>query len=710
MLHTARVPRILADDMEIHAQGEHHARRFYYGYQMTLDYLVDMGAKVAKAKCFLFSTSTTSRIWLSQVKWEGIDDTLAVVLDARDLGAHLNTAALAKAPTLTKRLKQASATVLKIRRLPHTYAQKAHFIRTKALPQGLYGCEASHINQQAMESLTVCIVDTIAPHSSLRAQALVFDTASAGNDLDPQVEVLIRRSLATRRAQVYIEDFQDRFAALVKHYNTKKAWGSKDAFAGPVGYIMQSCQYFNVEIQESRDIVQFIPPRETQHRSQATTTAAHPCFVGPQAGDTTIHPLGIPHRSSEVSRGASPVALLGPSREDRDELSLPTNMQAEVPLPLARLPYQHIRPLLQEVASRQRLRKAQSTRSDIKGLIELDHRVFKDALVDRDPDEARTLLWVANGSGISERKMCSFGYVASSSCPFCGHPDQTFDHIIYQCPEFDGPRRAGPAWLMDFDFDRIPRYLRQGLPPAMTSSITASFWGEEPQDGRMDDFLGQTVHGVDRTSMQANRLLESSLIKNKNFNARQAFQALRGGTPSMDFQDIETVNEDPPDEPNVFNDGSLKVPNNQFWSLGGLGVWWSNRGLQHMPITDNEIAYTHNAKQGEGLAMWASIPGFRYSSTRTEIAAGIVALFANGPVHQASDNMAFVRFANHLLSHGPNSNHIPWQLMSDGDLWEVYHRLLVQKGVRCCEGHLGQSAHYPTRCAIREDYRSQQRR
>ena len=116
------------------------------------------------------------------------------------------------------------------------------------------------------------------------------------------------------------------------------------------------------------------------------------------------------------------------------------------------------------------------------------------------------------------------------------------------------------------------------------------------------------------------------------------------------------MNEDPPEEPNLFNNGSLKVPNNQFRSLGGLGVWWTNRAMQHMPITDNENAYTHNARQGEGLAMWASIPGFRYSSTRTEIAAGIVALFANGPVHQASDNMTFVRFANHLLSHGPTTS------------------------------------------------------
>ena len=78
--------------------------------------------------------------------------------------------------------------------------------------------------------------------------------------------------------------------------------------------------------------------------------------------------------------------------------------------------------------------------------------------------------------------------------------------------------------------------------------------------------------------------------------------------------------------------------------------------------------------------MWASIPGFRYSSTRTEIAAGIVALFACGPIHQASDNLSFVRYANYLIEHGDQATHKPWQLMRDGDLWEAYFNLLLQKG------------------------------
>jgi hypothetical protein len=432
-------PRILADDMEIHAQGENHARRFHQGYQMTLEYLEDMGAKVAIKKYFLFSTSTTTRIWLAQVVWDGILTNLDVVLDARDLGAHLNTSAQIKAPTMTKRLQEAGDMVIKIRRLPHGYEGKAHFIRSKALPKGLYGCEASHINKQAIDHLASNIVDTIAPHSTLRSPALVFSTSSGGNDLDPQVEVLVRRALATRRAQVYVPEYTIRFEALAKYYQDKKEnqdkYGlGKIFFAGPVGLFIKSCYHYNLQVTPDRDLIQPIGP------------------------DAHLH---------------------------------------ELPVPLARVPYQHIRPLVQDMAIRQRTRWAQDSRTDIKGLMEIDTRVLRDALRSREPDDKRTLLWVANGSGLSESKLCSFGYTDTKACPHCSCAEQDFDHIIYHCPAFEEERRRGPDWIKELDFNQVPRYLRQGLPSAMSSSITATFWGTEANSDQLVRQLGHELHGID---------------------------------------------------------------------------------------------------------------------------------------------------------------------------------------------------------------------
>ena len=75
-------PRILADDMEMHAIGPGHAQKFHKAYGKSIEYLVDMGAKIAHDKCFLFSTSPDARVWLTNVIWPILNKPIKVVLDA----------------------------------------------------------------------------------------------------------------------------------------------------------------------------------------------------------------------------------------------------------------------------------------------------------------------------------------------------------------------------------------------------------------------------------------------------------------------------------------------------------------------------------------------------------------------------------------------------------------------------------------------------
>ena len=113
----------------------------------------------------------------------------------------------------------------------------------------------------------------------------------------------------------------------------------------------------------------------------------------------------------------------------------------------------------------------------------------------------------------------------------------------------------------------------------MSSSITATFWGAEANSDQLVRQLGHELHGIDRRHSQAQHILHTDIVKDKGLNARQVFQFVRGGAPKMDVQDVDFEHEPSPDLPNVFNDGSLKVPSNQYWGLGGLGVWWDRRIL-----------------------------------------------------------------------------------------------------------------------------------
>ena len=112
MIKEGCVPRLLADDMAVHAKGKDHAMKFHSAYNKTLEFLLDMGAKVAKKKCFLYSTSTNTRRWLELVQWEAFDnETIDVVVCARDIGAHLNTGIKANGATLTTRMEKATTSI-----------------------------------------------------------------------------------------------------------------------------------------------------------------------------------------------------------------------------------------------------------------------------------------------------------------------------------------------------------------------------------------------------------------------------------------------------------------------------------------------------------------------------------------------------------------------------------------------------------------------
>ena len=81
----------------------------------------------------------------------------------------------------------------------------------------------------------------------------------------------------------------------------------------------------------------------------------------------------------------------------------------------------------------------------------------------------------------------------------------------------------------------------------------------------------------------------------------------------------------------------------QFLSLGGAGVWWPNRvataksatqhQLTHIPLSQAEEQIALDTQVEDGFKIYASIGGYSDSSARTELAAGIIAVCASGPIH-----------------------------------------------------------------------------
>ena len=165
-------------------------------------------------------------------------------------------------------------------------------------------------------------------------------------------------------------------------------------------------------------------------------------------------------------------------------------------------------------------------------------------------------------------------------------------------------------------------------------------------------------------------------------NARQLISVCRGGFGQGGAPTFpKAVQGLPSKDPDQFTDGGVTNPNNQLWSIGGFGVWTKQ-------YDDNSTTPTlfHERYVDEGTSRCGPMAGFRTSSTRNELAGGILALLVPSPVHIASDSRGFFEKANYLigaaelwiLSYGTeiHSCRNPcgrvWGLQVDGVLWEIF--------------------------------------
>ncbi len=140
-----------------------------------------------------------------------------------------------------------------------------------------------------------------------------------------------------------------------------------------------------------------------------------------------------------------------------------------------------------------------------------------------------------------------------------------------------------------------------------------------------------------------------------------------------------------PDDINVYTDGSWINPLQQYLGLGGAGVWWPGRdpnAYQRFSNAEKELA--HCRLVPKGLMLYTPIGGYSGSSTRTELAAAILAIMANGPVHIGTDSQAFMDRAVTILGKLKQRNKRKrkgnWQTTADGDLWHHFEEAARAKG------------------------------
>ena len=638
---TKAKPRVLADDVFLFATGEWHVEQLTQGYTATLQYIEDIGGRTAPEKSFIVSTSEAARTWFKGFTWPIVKQKIAVVLHIRDLGGHLHTGSVHHSPTLTARLHDAAHYVHRITYLPIDYHTKAQLIRTKVLSLGLYGCESVHVNEAALRSLQTAIARAIGPTTTLGSNALTFDLCSRGTDLDPACDIFTRQISLARRMTCKWDWVQRMLNDIFKAYQHRHSVG---IFTGEAGL----------------ETLQQAPPPAEGNRK--LWRAPYPAKG----------PMGQLLESAHHMGAAF-------------DLNLTLHKHNEIPISFLDIPWQHVKPLARDVFSRSRMQYASTVRSALKGTPEIDSAMFTQSVSKRPREEKAILEYVATLSAWTNHHKERIGQAPTHRCPHCNKENQTIDHTIWTCGVL-------LAKMGDYDVDlaaiittttTFSSALQLGIPPMLSADVDATFWGGtmEKYSEAMQKSIGAPTKRCSIPSTVVRKAIAGLCGSTFRLNARQVIQQLRGGIICSELYQTSPCHQLPPSIPNVHSDGALKLPSNWLWGMSGFGVVWNDRDLEIHPLTNNELDYAITSIQGKEVSLWGALPGHKSSSTRAELAAGIVTIAAPGPVHQATDSKSYLDKANLILEGIDVTSRKPWGIQTDGDLWKIWESLAKQKGV-----------------------------
>ena len=201
----------------------------------------------------------------------------------------------------------------------------------------------------------------------------------------------------------------------------------------------------------------------------------------------------------------------------------------------------------------------------------------------------------------------------------------------------DHERHQGAWWMHFLDPGDLNDSLRIGVPSALSADIDATYWGRSRSTflSEVPTFLGCAAWD-DRNRIEARAFLNTLHYDCRELSARQLCAMIRGPSSDLVLDSVPQVplTDLPPDAINVFGDGSLKSPSNHLWHLGGFGVWWVHRSAVTQHSHSNEDKYYKNSdKLDFSVRFSGALEGHRCSSTRVELAAGIMILCAPGLIH-----------------------------------------------------------------------------
>ncbi len=512
----------------------------------------------------------------------------------------------------------------RLRWLPLPIEFKEKIIQANVLPASLYGCEAAWANKSSLKALRSAIANALGPRSTRASNEIVFHITTTSKDLDPNTYIFTQRVLILRRTLSKYPEWLAQVKSIIGNYN-----------------------------------------------QQLASDLGTSCLEVPQG----------------------PIALLMYSLKQNDatltnDLHIAKNTEPSIDV--WHLPWQHLEKAIEEAAATARIKTASAERQHMQGLEEIDAEAHKRVLHSLGPKERTVFNHITTGAAWSEQHKHDIG-LSDGKCQLCNENATDMAHVLWECPQVNKHRQNKN--LIDLDINILPVYIKHGLAKAMSVNTQGYFWGQKPTEDPMPNTTSCKATGLPSSNQHAiyasckDKEIQDCPARHNiepdNLNARQCFQALKSNKTPPHLAMPYRCHLPAPKDINVYTDGSWIHPLKQFLGMGGAGVWWPNRNpdIRHrLSTSEQELAY-YQVLEG-GVMLFTPIGGYHGSSTRTELAAAIVALMANGPIHIGTDSKAFMDKAIDILYKLRSDLPIKlnWKTMSDGDLWEHFTKAAEAKG------------------------------
>jgi len=658
-------PRVLADDLLFSIAGAERRGLTVKAMQASRQFFADLGAKVAVNKCFTFASDANTRRFLTVLQWDVNGLKIPCVGEFRDLGTHLNLTCNLSGATLTERMRKGIDMAKRLRWMPLSIQTKERMVRSNILPASIYGAEAAHINQDVMNRLRSAIASAIGPSSHKRNANLSFCFNNSSKDLDPIVHILYNRMASIRR--------------MMAKFGPKKV--------GTVKLLIT-----RVNAGTGR-------PKENARDLTDIGAWKRKAFASWQRQDRGEGDDDDIASGSDALRG--PVSFL---IQDLNRCGCSLHSDFSITsedgfcFNFWDIPWQHLKTAAFDLGIRARDAEINAQRTFLGDLPAIDHQVTKAVFNHLGHKEKRIYAHIATGGFWGEDQLAPSNET-NASCPHCGQLNVDTTHLTWECPSINQHRTFKD--LCDVDVRKLPKAVANGVPPAMVIGTDGAYWEGTSQSQLFNGDGAPLFPKSQHLSHDPDNIKGLTPIALGNLGpaqcvpqatARAICHKLKAGhqttTLSTPYRCVRAL----PQEVNVYTDGSWLNSCNRQFALGGAGVWWPGRALNrnHLnakctiinPISPAEADLGFYRQEAEGVAVYTRIGGYSGSSTRTELAAGILAACGNGPVFIASDSEVFVNGVNKMV--GQVNQGIPvninFKLISDGDLWEHMYKALCAKG------------------------------